>query len=227
MLTHATYADNVAAKFVSTRPVVAEAACKENFQLARKWFKQCRESHDSCLRSSLDFMPKRLIEIARDNGLESIGGRWRLRLHHPNKSKEPVQPYVAPSYCRGQDQQFKLTRGTIESMSNEIMWQDLPQTLKDAIYVTRELHIRFLWIDSLCIVQDDAEEISTEIARMPEIYSCAAVTILASRASHVQEGFLQNRQITRYPDLVFELPCRCLTGELGSVIASFSPESIK
>jgi Heterokaryon incompatibility protein (HET) len=112
-------------------------------------------------------------------------------------------------------------------MSNEIMWQDLPQTLKDAISVTQELHIRFLWIDSLCIVQDDAEETPTEIAHMPEIYSCAAVTILASRASNVQEGFLQNRQITRYPDLVFELPYRCLTGELGSVIAPFSPESIK
>jgi hypothetical protein len=213
----------VAAKFVSTRPIVAEAACKENSQLARKWFKQCQESHDSCFLPSIDFMPKRLIEIARGNRLENVGGRWSLRLHHPNKCKEPIEPYVALSYCWGQDQHFKLTRGTINSMSNEIIWQDLPQTIKDAIFVTQELHIRFLWIDSLCIVQDDAEEISTEITQMPKIYSFAAVTILASRASNVQEGFLQNRQITKSPDLVFELPYRCLTGELGSVIASFPP----
>jgi len=215
----------VAAKYVSTRPIVAEAACKENFQLARKWFKQCWESHDICLQSSIDFMPKRLIEIARDTTLESVGGRWWLRLHH--SSKEQIEPYVALSYCWGRDQPFKLTRGTIDSMSNEIMWQDLPQTIKDAILVTQELHIRFLWIDSLCIVQDDAKEISTEIAQMPEIYSSAAVTILASRASNVQEGFLQNRQITKSPDLVFELPYRCLTGELGSVIASIPPKSIE
>jgi hypothetical protein len=58
VLTYETYADNVAAKFVSTRPIVAEAAGTGNFQLARKWLKQCRESHDGCFRSSIDFMPK-------------------------------------------------------------------------------------------------------------------------------------------------------------------------
>jgi hypothetical protein len=179
------------------------------------------------LLSILDrFYAKKLIEIAKDNRLERIGGGWHLRLHHPSKSTEPIEPYVALSYCWGQDQQSKLTRGTIDSMSNEIMWQDLPKTIQDAIFVTQELQIRFVWIDSLCIVQDDPEEISTEIAQMPEIYSSAAVTILASRASNVQRGFLQNRQITNSPDLVFELPYRCLTGELGSVIASFPPAEI-
>jgi len=169
-------------------------------------------------------MPKRLIEIVSANRLESIGDRWCLRLHHPSKSKEPVEPYVALSYSWGQDQQFKLTRGTIDSMCNKIMWQDLPQAIKDAIFVTHELQIRFLWIDSLCIVQDDVEEISIEIAQMPEIYSSAAVTVLAERASNVQSGFLQNRQIMKSPDFVFELPYRCLTGELGSVIAFHPPQ---
>ena len=100
---------HVAAKFGSTRPIVVEAACKENFQLARRWFKQYQESHNSCLRSSIDFIPKRLIEIARGNKLEGVDTGWCLRLHHPNSSKVPVEPCIALSYCWGQDRQFKLT----------------------------------------------------------------------------------------------------------------------
>jgi hypothetical protein len=170
-------------------------------------------------------MPKRLIEIARDKTPENVNAGCRLRLHHPNSSKQPVEPYMALSYCWGQDQQLKLAQDTIDSMSDEIMWQDLPQTIKDAVLVTQELQIRFLWIDSLCTIQDNAEEMSDQIAQMPEIYSSATVTILASRASSVQEG-LQNRKITRSPDLVFELPYRCPTGEFGSVVASFPPVGI-
>ncbi|KAG0651522.1 hypothetical protein D0Z07_1959 [Hyphodiscus hymeniophilus] len=88
--------------------------------------------------------------------------------------------------------------------------------------VSEELNIGLLWIDSLCIVQDDDDDKASEITSMPLIYSQATVTIAASRARNVQEGFLQDRPLMglETADTVFELPFQDSSGnyEIGSVI---------
>jgi hypothetical protein len=63
----------------------------------------------------------------------------------------------------------------------------------DAIRVTFNLGIRYLWIDALCILQNSDIDKSLEIAKMPFIYSRAILTVVASRARSVSEGFLQDR----------------------------------
>ena len=71
--------------------------------------------------------------------------------------------------------------------------EDLPATMRDAVIVTEKLGIMNLWIDALCIVQDDTIDKAREIAQMPLIYSQAIVTIAASRASGVEKGFLHDK----------------------------------
>ena len=91
----------------------------------------------------------------------------------------------------------------------------LPKTIQDAIFVTHELGLRFLWVDTFCIVQDDEEEKAREISNMDRIFSEAEITIAAARASHVYEGFLHPRRIPNR-SLNFELQFRCQNGNVGT-----------
>jgi hypothetical protein len=71
--------------------------------------------------------------------------------------------------------------------------ESLSPTIKDAIIITRALKIQYLWIDSLCIVQDSPDNKKHELPLMASIYKNAFVTIVAASASSASEGFLQVR----------------------------------
>jgi hypothetical protein len=71
--------------------------------------------------------------------------------------------------------------------------EDLPHTFRDAIVTTRELGQRYLWIDSLCILQGTGGDFSSEAKRMQEYYSGAYCVLAASRAKMQWSGFLQQR----------------------------------
>jgi hypothetical protein len=61
----------------------------------------------------------------------------------------------------------------------------------------RKLNLYYLWIDSLCIIQDSSEDWPREAARMTQVYKNAFVTISAASATDCAQGFLQERQVTR------------------------------
>ncbi|KAF1965596.1 hypothetical protein BU23DRAFT_627281, partial [Bimuria novae-zelandiae CBS 107.79] len=94
-------------------------------------------------------------------------------------------------------QDYKTTKLGLEQSGSAVDYVYLPRTIQDAIQVTSQLGYSFLWVDALCIVQDDAEEFNAEIAKMPDIYSGAVVTIAASAANSAADGFLQKRDAER------------------------------
>lgn len=71
---------------------------------------------------------------------------------------------------------------------------DLPSTFQDAVSLTRSLKMRYLWIDSLCIIQDDRQDWRIESSRMCDMYSNAYLTIAAAAASDDSQGFLRQRR---------------------------------
>jgi hypothetical protein len=77
---------------------------------------------------------------------------------------------------------MKTTRETKSSFEKSIPEGLLPQTFEDAVSTTRALGIRYLWIDSLCIVQDDPEDWQAEALEMQNIYSGSTINIAASDA---------------------------------------------
>jgi hypothetical protein len=89
--------------------------------------------------------------------------------------------------------------------------------VRDAILVTEKLGLRWIWIDSFCILQDDDYDKAIEIGQMPLIYNQATITIAASRALHVNEGFLQNRYTGESPETIFQLPRTDANGKVDSV----------
>jgi hypothetical protein len=99
-----------------------------------------------------------------------------------------VREYVALSYCWGQDQTVKTTRNTLPAHLMSIDKAQLPRTIQDAITVCRNLDFRYLWVDSLCIVQD-GPDVHREVANMAHYYGGASLTIAAASAANCSEGF--------------------------------------
>ena len=111
-----------------------------------------------------------------------------------------AEPFIDEAYwvCRdpgGATQPTKTTQANLESHKVRIVEDSLPKTIRDAISVTRNLGIHFLWIDALCIVQDslNGEDWHIESAKMSEVYSNAFVTISAEIARDANAGFLLQR----------------------------------
>lgn len=96
----------------------------------------------------------------------------------------------------------------------KISYDNLAQTLQDAIKTTKAMGIRFLWIDALCIIQNSEHDKQREIAKMAKIYQNAYFTIVADCSTSSAEGFLQVRDGLQ-PAL--EIPVGCGDGKIGSI----------
>jgi hypothetical protein len=109
-----------------------------------------------------------------------------------------TQQYVALSHCWGQlpteeQKMFCTTQDNIGLRLQGFSVSELPQTFRDAVTVTRELGILYLWIDSLCIIQDgdNREDWNRESRRMESVFSQAYCTIAATAAADSNSGFLK------------------------------------
>ena len=210
---------NVAATDIKHRLPNLNPASAETMSTARTWLQTCTTTHHACGNKSRRtttgsgiLKPRHLIKIfKRSKGSTTDPELCLVETTHIERPK-----YATLSYCWGGDQPVKLKRGNIISWRSKISFSDLPRTLKDAILVTAELGLEYIWIDALCIIQDDDGDKIVELARMGDIYSHAHVTLLASRSPRVQDGFLQSRYIPR--ERGFRLPYLCKNGQIGSVI---------
>ncbi|RYP78176.1 hypothetical protein DL771_000653 [Monosporascus sp. 5C6A] len=128
--------------------------------------------------------------------------------------------YAALSYCWGGDQVHKTTTENLPRYSLNVQWENLPKTIQDAVTVAAALDIEYLWVDSICIVQDDDDDKAREIADMPSIYNGATLTIVAATAKTAKDGFLHDRDPHTLMGSAFSLPFRCPDGRIGSVYLS-------
>ncbi|KAF4947848.1 hypothetical protein FSARC_13871 [Fusarium sarcochroum] len=101
--------------------------------------------------------------------------------------------YIALSHCWGSVQPFTLKSQTIKELRAGLPMGDLPQTFQDALWLSNKLRIPYLWIDSLCILQDDPADWARESSLMCDVYGNAYLTIAATRAENSSGGFLGPR----------------------------------
>lgn len=140
-------------------------------------------------------MPTRVIDVNVQDGSSD------LRLYHPPKGHN--LPYVALSHCWGPSKtppSSKVTKENLPSFENEILTSTLPTSFQDAVYITRQLNIRYLWIDALCIIQDDEDDWEVESAKMASVYQNAYITIAATASASCKDTLLAPRQ----PATIFE-----------------------
>ncbi|MCJ1311808.1 hypothetical protein MMC25_005481 [Agyrium rufum] len=100
--------------------------------------------------------------------------------------------WVALSHCWGTTARFVTTKGNIDDYAQHLNLTDLPPTFQDAINVTRTLGYKYLWIDSLCIIQDSHGDWTREAGQMQRYYKHAILTINADSAAGDHEGFLSH-----------------------------------
>lgn len=197
--------DNPAAKYFRTRNVNALVGSRAAYEQAQSWIKECTESHKDCQRPKLGPLPTRVIDV---NSL-SLAGSPRLLVTEGLEA-----PYAALSYCWGSKQPNSLLQERLADYVKEIPRANLPQTIQDAITVTANLGLRYLWVDSLCIIQDSTTDKRKEIANMRQIFRNALVTISAASAASVFDGFLQPRSP---PVPSVSIPLQCPDGRIGEV----------
>ncbi|KAI0433591.1 heterokaryon incompatibility protein-domain-containing protein [Xylaria sp. FL1042] len=190
---------------ISNRPIARFPDSSTNLTRMVSWLNDCQEHH-KC-KTMLGEMPARLIEIT------GAPGNISLRLRQTEEVGRVA--FAALSYCWGGEQPMKCVSSNILLYETTIPFDKQPQTIKDAIKVCQGIGLQYLWIDALCIIQDDSNDKSVEIAKMTSIYGTATVTIVAARSTSAAEGFLGER----FPGLRegAVVSYRCIDGRLGSI----------
>ncbi|KAK7712996.1 hypothetical protein SLS57_007557 [Botryosphaeria dothidea] len=145
--------------------------------LAGTWLGRCNEEHDSCRSHERTTIPTRLISVADDFPKLTLTADWTTAPH-----------YATLSHSWGKEGFIRLTQDNLKSFLSIIPDHQLPETFKDAITVTRALGIKYLWIDSLCIIQDDLEDWEREAATMKSVYGDSFINIAASTATDGTQG---------------------------------------
>ncbi|KAE9377509.1 hypothetical protein N431DRAFT_434738 [Stipitochalara longipes BDJ] len=105
-----------------------------------------------------------------------------------NRGELSSEPYLTLSHCWGGMEPIQLTAENEVSLRAGVSIDYLPKTFRDAIYITKRFSVSYLWIDSLCIFQDDLKDWHKEAAAMCDVYSNAICNIAAARASNGSVG---------------------------------------
>ncbi|KAI1325818.1 heterokaryon incompatibility protein-domain-containing protein [Xylariaceae sp. FL0255] len=162
-----------------------------NLELLRSWLQNCDRKHSCTSRhlhqkSKGPYLPTRVINVNPSGDAED------LRLDTPSKTDR--SRYLALSHCWGQSDidknpPWRTLRANIESRRKGFKLSDLLKTFKDAVYVTRELGIPYLWIDSICIIQGQDGDWEAESRKMDQVFTSAYCTIAATSAPDARAGF--------------------------------------
>ncbi|KAH7380555.1 heterokaryon incompatibility protein-domain-containing protein [Phaeosphaeria sp. MPI-PUGE-AT-0046c] len=149
-----------------------------SLNLAAWWLQNCRNSHPECQsRRATEQLPTRLLNLTEH----------RLRICSgadlPASSR-----YASLSHCWGSKRYLSLTNNNLASLYVDIPMTKLSQTVIDAIKIARCLGLEFLWVDTLCIIQDDSEDWSHESSLMSAVYGGSDLNIAASSAKDGSEG---------------------------------------
>ncbi|KAL3417718.1 heterokaryon incompatibility protein [Phlyctema vagabunda] len=175
--------DNPLASIIDDGLVDQNMLSSHSISRMQYWLRRCENNHPKC-QTLTQSLPTRVLEV----------GDQTIRVV---ETKDERGHYVTLSHCWGTSPTFTTTKDTFASRKAGFELKELPRTFQDAIVLTRILGLRFLWIDSLCIIQGDTEDWEKEGSKMCDIYSNSFLTICASRAKSDAEGFLQGSTLGR------------------------------
>lgn len=165
---------------------------QSSYDFISRNLRQCTETHMACRESQIGLR-------------EALGEEWPKRMLRIDRRRSqvklvPFEPsmiskYMALSYCWGcQEGHLRATSETLPQLREGVNINSLPKTLKDAVQVAINLGSELIWIDSVCIMQDDPQDLSKEAGKMSSVYAQAFLTIIAKSSSACYEGFLSQKR---------------------------------
>jgi hypothetical protein len=136
---------------IEVEPLVAISSAKEStpapLEQAREWLSTCRNEHELCsVKRGLE-LPTRLVKVERSG--QTLFAQLCESLSLPSDTE-----YVTLSHCWGKSQFLTLLEENFQQMKVSIPITSIPQVFQDAMLVTIELGFQYIWIDSLCIIQN-------------------------------------------------------------------------
>lgn len=175
-------------------PELPSVASQAHFDILRQWLRHCDANHPNCPPPKASPLPTRLIVLG-DTNEPTI----RIYETQPTDSLQ----YVALSHPWGPDRSkhFCTYRHNLEEYKKQILVNKLPATFQNAVQATRELGLKYLWIDSICIIQGADGDFEEEAKRMEEVFSSAYCVLAASSTVGQEDGFLNNREDNPYVTL--------------------------
>ena len=180
---------------VDGREVMSNADNLHTLELAENWIKTCYNNHTECNWSSAGtaveepLLPTRVIDVSPTQNVVTTPGST-VRLVHSDRGRGK---WVALSHRWGSGDVLRLIESNRKTFQEGIDVSSFPATFRDAVDITRALSVRYLWIDSLCILQDSPSDWQAESAKMPEIYQNAYATIAAAATDSTHGGILVER----------------------------------
>lgn len=188
---------------VGASTFLGESNTKDSLPLLGDWIKTCLALHSSCNDGNMTTTPSRLLSILDDKVRVCLSAQF-----------DACPPYATLSHCWGSFNLPKLLGKNFRDLQAEVPIESLSETFKDAICIAREVGIGYIWIDSLCIVQDDDEDWKRESAKMGGIYEGSTLNIAASHAKDGSRGCFIRRDAqwrcrieTKFQDRPIQLDC--------------------
>jgi hypothetical protein len=169
------------------------------FSFARSWLTSSLSGQGTGLglQQQQSLLPTRVLDLGKYEKPRGLLARFQSR---PDPLTAPVRlispevgskgEYLTLSHRWSESQQFTLNRKSSESFHDNIPFVSLPKTFQDVVTVTRKLGYQYLWIDALCILQDDLQAWLREAPKMSSIYSESTCTIAAHGTKDDSEGSL-------------------------------------
>jgi len=195
----------------------------ERLPVIYEWIEKCTKDHSVCIeRRRFHRMPTRLVDI--HGGI--YGG---ARIVETASLEDRIVKYTTLSHRWGTtlSDMFKSTKGNIDQFMCDIPIQFIPKTFWDAFKITNAIGIRYIWIDTLCIIQssdNDPGDLENEITRMCDIYNGSFLNIAANDALSCDGGcFLESLEpslhIVDTPDK-FDIHFRRHSADMEDVLTS-------
>lgn len=202
-------------QLLSTNPILANSAAGRgrpydldgyNVSLIRRWIERCDKHHESTCSAKYKglLLPKAKLSLIDVEDLCIV------------TPKEPVR-YAALSYVWGTAEVPKAQKANITflRLPGAFLkggYMELPATIHDAVRLCAGIGIRYLWVDSMCIVQDDVESKMEQINAMSSIYANAHLTLVALTSEDANSGIprVSQGRPSSDPSPFVHLPCQTL-----------------
>jgi hypothetical protein len=153
-------------------------------QRVHKWIDGCVSTHQLCGSGDYLPLPTRVLEIGQDDDLIFL-----------TEFPSNIARYACLSYCWGLKQPVVTTTQTLGAHKNGIKITSLPRTIRDSVHFARLLKLPYIWIDVLCIVQDDEKDWRKESARVAAYYGNAYITLAATKSENVDGGLISFKRV--------------------------------
>jgi Heterokaryon incompatibility protein (HET) len=159
----------------------------ETFEFASRCLKECASNprHQLCQPQRRAARPTRLLQIYEPGE--------PIKLQEKSSFSSFVD-YIALSHCWGKDLPITTTTKTKNQRTRAIEWNELPPLFQDTVIIAHRLGIKYIWIDALCILQDDKSDWEQEASKMASVYANAYVTVAAVQAIDSNQRCLGPRQ---------------------------------